>query len=260
MISDKAQTRALLLDIEGTVTPISFVHDILFPFARTNLRSFLDQHSAKADVQQDIAALFHEYSIDQDRGAQPPAIDVASDTSCAVVTYVNWLIDLDRKSPGLKSLQGKIWEKGYRDGTLKAPLFEDVVPNLLRLRGEGIEINIFSSGSVLAQKLLFAHTLTGDHTDLIEHYFDTGVGSKVNSASYVKIAELLGDLPEEIIFVSDVTKELRAAREAGLAALLCVRPGNQPQSDTESFQAIDSFSEIQPIGDKTRHSTSRHGN
>ena len=86
----------------------------------------------------------------------------------AIVAYVNWLINRDRKSPALKSLQGKIWEQGYRDGTLKAPLFDDVVPNLRRLRSQGIRIAIFSSGSVLAQKLLFAHTDTGDHSDLID--------------------------------------------------------------------------------------------
>ncbi len=105
-------------------------------------------------------------------------------------------------------------------------------------------IAIFSSGSVLAQKLLFAHTDTGDHTDLIDQYFDTGVGSKGSSSSYSEIARRLELLPVEIIFVSDVTNELAAARDAGMSTLLCLRPGNQPQFNAEQFQGIQSFSQI----------------
>jgi enolase-phosphatase E1 len=238
------KTRAVLLDIEGTTTPISFVHDILFPFARDHARDYLTENSRTPEVQADIAALYREHSLDQERGEQPPQIDKAASSIDATVTYIHWLIKRDRKSPALKSLQGKIWEQGYRDGTLKASLFDDVVPNLGRLRRQAIGIAIFSSGSVLAQKLLFAHTETGDHADLIDQYFDTEVGSKVESVSYARIAQRLTLLPEEIIFVSDVTNELRAAREAGMATLLCVRPGNQPQSESEQFQVIESFSQI----------------
>ena len=237
-------TRAVLLDIEGTTTPISFVHDILFPYARDHVTDYLSQNSGVPEVQQDIAALFREHSIDQANGEQPPQIDNASSSIDAVVTYVNWLIERDRKSPALKSLQGKIWEHGYRDGTLKAPLFDDVVPNLRRWRKLGMRTAIFSSGSVLAQKLLFAHTDTGDHSDLIDEYFDTEVGSKASSASYGEIASRLHLLPTEVIFVSDVTAELAAARDAGMSTLLCVRPGNQPQSATEQFQVIQSFDQI----------------
>ena len=246
MTSVAAKTRAVLLDIEGTTTPISFVHDILFPFARDHVRDFLIQNSGAPEVQEDIAALSREYSLDQAGGEQPPQIDKASLSIDAAVAYVNWLIDRDRKSPALKSLQGKIWEQGYRNGSLKAPLFDDVVPNLERLRKAGIGAAIFSSGSVLAQKLLFAHTETGNHTDLLDQYFDTAVGSKVESASYAGIAQRLLFSAAEIVFVSDVTNELKAAREAGMATLLCVRPGNQPQSASEQFEVIHSFSEILP--------------
>ena len=238
------KTRALLLDIEGTTTPISFVHDTLFPFARDHARDYLTQHSKAPEVQEDIDALLREHALDQERGEQPPQIDKVSSSIDAIVLYVDWLIKRDRKSRGLKSLQGKIWEQGYRDGSLKAPLFNDVVPNLGRLRRLGMFIAIFSSGSVLAQKLLFAHTETGDHTDLLDQYFDTEVGSKVESASYARIAQRLKLTPEEITFVSDVTNELTAAREAGMATLLCVRPGNQPQSAAGQFQTIQSFSQI----------------
>jgi enolase-phosphatase E1 len=238
------KTRALLLDIEGTVTPISFVHDVLFPFARTHARDYLIRHSLTAEVVEDTKALFREYSITQQRGERLPQIDGGVWSIDSIIAYVNWLIDHDRKSPALKSLQGKIWEQGYRNGSLKAPLFDDVVPNLQRLRKERVGVAIFSSGSVLAQKLLFAHTETGNHTDLLDQYFDTEVGSKVESESYARIAQRLMLPAAEIIFVSDVTNELKAAREAGMATLLCVRPGNQPQSASEEFEVIHSFSEI----------------
>jgi enolase-phosphatase E1 len=237
-------TRAVLLDIEGTTTPISFVHDILFPFARDHVRDYLIQNSGSPEVQEDIAALLQEHTLDRERGEQPPQIDKGCSTIDAIVAYVNWLIKHDRKSPALKSLQGKIWEAGYRDGTLKAPLFDDVVPNLRRLRNQGVRISIFSSGSVLAQKLLFAHTDTGDHTDLIDQYFDTAVGNKASSESYREIARRLQLLPTEVIFVSDVTNELAAARDIGMPTLLCLRLGNQPQSNAEQFQGIQSFSQI----------------
>ena len=244
------KTRAVLLDIEGTIIPISFVHDILFPFARDHVRDYLIQHSTAPEVQEDIAALFLEHALDQAKGEQPPQSSDGDWSIEAIVAYVNWLIDRDRKSPALKSLQGKIWEQGYRDGTLKAPLFDDVVPSLRRFRRCRIRIAVFSSGSVYAQKLLFAHTQTGDYTDLIDEYFDTGVGSKLNSASYREIANRLDLLSTEMVFVSDVTDELKPASEAGMTTLLCVRPGNQPQSASEQFQVIHSFSEILPLAER----------
>jgi enolase-phosphatase E1 len=234
--------RVLLLDIEGTVTPISFVHDILFPFARSHVKEFLIQHSTEAEVQTDIAAIVREHSVDVEKGENPP--DVAAESIDSLVSYVNWLIDRDRKSSALKSLQGKIWEQGYCDGSLKAPLFEDVVPNLRRLRANQLSVAIFSSGSVFAQKLLFAHTETGDHTDLIDEYFDTGVGSKGDAESYRKIAGHLKVSPEKTIFVSDVVSELKAASKIGMVTLLCVRPANPPQLDSERFRPIETFSEI----------------
>ena len=237
------ETRALLLDIEGTITPITFVHDVLFPFARSHVRDYLTRHFDTSEVREDIAALAREHALDKEQGEQPPESAWSVDET---VEYVNWLIDRDRKSPALKSLQGKIWERGYREGILKAPLFEEVVPNLQRLRQRGLRISIFSSGSVLAQKLLLAHTETGDHTNLIDHFFDTTVGIKLISASYGAIAECLELLPAEILFVSDVTAELSAARGAGLATLLIVRPGNPPQKGAEQFQVIESFSEVLP--------------
>ena len=242
MTAITAKTRAVLLDIEGTVTPISFVHEVLFPFARNHVRDFLAQQSSAPEVQADVAELVREHAVEIEKNQQPRPIDATSIDS--LVDYVHWLIDRDRKSPGLKSLQGKIWKQGYRDGSLKAPLFDDVVPNLERLRKNGTRVAIFSSGSVLAQKLLFAHTETGDHTDLIDAYYDTAIGSKVEANSYRNIARHLELEAEAIAFISDVVNELKAASEAGMKPVLCVRPGNPPQPQSEEFQRIDSFSEV----------------
>jgi enolase-phosphatase E1 len=243
MSDASTETRALLLDIEGTITPISFVHDVLFPFARSHVRPYLTEHFNTAEVQQNLESLAQEHAVEKERGEQPPESSWSVEDT---VAYVNWLIDRDRKSPALKSLQGKIWEQGYREGILKAPLFDDVHPNLIRLRERGLMIAIFSSGSVLAQKLLMSHTNTGDHTELIDQFFDTAVGSKMSSASYEEISDRLGLSPIEILFVSDVAAELTAAREAGMGTLLSTRPGNAPQPASDHFQVIRNFSEIMP--------------
>lgn len=221
--------RAILLDIEGTTTPIAFVHDVLFGYAREHVREFLAQNPDAEEV----ALLREEHALDVKKGRNPPPL---------VAEYVEWLIKLDRKSTGLKSLQGKIWRKGYEEGTLKSQVFADVAPAFARWRERGLTIAIFSSGSVLAQQLLFAHTEAGDLTPFIESYFDTNVGKKGDAESYRKIAEAMGFSAPEILFVSDVGVELEAAAKAGMKTLLSIRPGNvtQPQ-----YPSINSFDEIQ---------------
>jgi enolase-phosphatase E1 len=226
--------RGILLDIEGTTTPIAFVHDVLFSYARTQVRDYLAKHLDEPDVRADIHALRNEYE-----GEDFPANDVD-----ALAAYVNQLIDLDRKSTGLKSLQGKIWHEGYSDGSLRAQVFPDVAPALARWRVAGFSVSIFSSGSVLAQQLLFAHTEAGNLTPFINHYFDTGVGKKGEPESYRRIAETIALQPGEILFVSDVVSELAAAREAGMKTALSLRPGNQPQESAADYQQIYSFNEL----------------
>lgn len=135
-------------------------------------------------------------------------------------------MDLDRKSPGLKAIQGKIWESGYRSGELKGEIYPDVVPAMRRWRAAGSRVYIYSSGSVLAQELLFRHSVEGDLTPLIDGYFDTGVGPKRSAASYEKIASSIGVLAGEILFLSDVIEEVAAATEAGLSAIQVVRSGD----------------------------------
>ena len=152
-------------------------------------------------------------------------------------------MDRDRKSPGLKLLQGRIWERGYRTGELAGKVFPDVAPALRRWRDAGVTVAIYSSGSELAQRLLFGSTGEGDLTKLLSRFFDTAVGPKVSPDSYRRIAGDLGERPDEVLFVSDVTAELDAADAAGCQARLCVRPGNH-QQPPHHHAVVHSFDEL----------------
>jgi enolase-phosphatase E1 len=234
--------RCVLLDIEGTTTSIDFVHDVLFSYARTQARSYLTANFDADDVRADVALLCEEHAADVHSKLDPPAFEAKDSES--VATYVEWLITLDRKSTGLKSLQGKIWREGYLSGALKAQVFADVAPAIQRWHEEGLRIAIFSSGSVLAQQLLFAHTEAGDLTRFIDEYFDTKIGKKGDEESYRRIAEALNLAPRDILFISDVVAELDAANAAGVRPLLSVRPGNTPQRNADRFRSITRFDEI----------------
>lgn len=231
--------RCILLDIEGTTTPIAFVHDVLFTYARQHVGDYLVRHANA--LTDDIALLREEHTRDSNSGAQPPPL---TDDAESIATYVHWLIDRDRKSTGLKSLQGKIWREGYTSGTLKAQVFSDVRPAFERWQKAGLRISIFSSGSALAQQLLFAHTEDGDLTPFISDYFDTNVGAKGDAESYRRIAKKLNLPPVEILFISDVVTELEAATEAGMKTRLSIRAGNPPQPDTNFFHIIHRLDEV----------------
>jgi enolase-phosphatase E1 len=220
----------ILLDIEGTTTPITFVYDVLFPFVRRHLDAWLPRA--------DVSGLQSEYQEDVRRGQNPPAWSVPPKT------YVEWLMDQDRKSTALKKLQGEIWLEGYQKGELHGDVFPDVPPALERWRAEGHDVRIFSSGSILAQRLLFSSTRVGDLTRYLNGYFDTTTGPKNEPGSYAAIAKVFVMSPSEILFISDVTRELDAARTAGMKTLLCVRPGNHPQPAND-HRAIASFEGIQ---------------
>jgi enolase-phosphatase E1 len=245
-----AHIRSILLDIEGTTTPIAFVHEVLFSYARSRAKDYLSLHLRSPEVLTDLARLREEHAADIEHNLEPPPlVDGPQDAEIdSIVAYVHWLIDRDRKSTGLKSLQGKIWKEGYLDGTLKAQLFEDVAPALRRWRGAGLSISIFSSGSSLAQRLLFAHTEAGDLTRFIDNYFDTTIGSKTAIESYRSIASTLNLPAHEILFISDVVPELDAASATGMQTVLCIRPGNQPQPDADCHQIIQNFNEILVMG------------
>jgi enolase-phosphatase E1 len=235
---------ALLLDIEGTTTPVDFVTRVLFPYARERVKDFLLRRAS--EVRDDLARLFSEQEADERGGQSPPPWRAGSpaETIDSATAYVHWLMDRDRKSTALKALQGRIWEEGYQAGHLRGQVYPDVPRAFARWRAQGRDLAIFSSGSVLAQKLLFSRSEAGDLTPFLRAYFDTTTGAKVEAESYRKIARALGQAPEAVLFLSDVTAELDAARCAGMATALCVRAGNPPPSPDHS--AVRSFDEVLP--------------
>ena len=231
----------ILLDIEGTTTPIAFVHEALYSYARERLFAYLKAHRAESELQGLLATLRVEWQEDARTKQEPPPWALADIPAAA--RYLEWLMDRDRKSPALKRLQGEIWAEGFRDGTLKGEVFADVPPALKRWRAAGLDVAIYSSGSVFAQKMLFRTTEHGDLTKLLTGFFDTAVGAKVATDSYCRIASSIGCRPSQILFLSDSPRELDAARKAGCQALLTIRPGNQAV-DAAGHVAICSFDEI----------------
>jgi len=229
----------VLLDIEGTTTPIEFVHKTLFGYARARVRDFLQQHWDDPEIRADVLRLASEHRTESRPDVPPWRGDVA-----AAVAYVEWLMDQDRKSTGLKSLQGKIWEEGYRSGELKGEVYPDVLPALERWRTQGIDIAIFSSGSVQAQRSLFRNSAAGDLTRFIRAYFDTTTGPKREPESYTGIAAALERNPSEVLFVSDISAELDAALTAGMRTALCVRDSGEVRS---AHPVIHGFREIDMV-------------
>ncbi len=239
--------KAILLDIEGTTTPLEFVTQVLFPYARKHAEEFLREHLCDEDMRACIESLRREHAADAARNLNPPKWrdDPGGVSLDSAVAYIHWLMDQDRKSTPLKSLQGRIWEAGFRSGELKGQVFADVPPAFSRWRKQGQTISIFSSGSVLAQKLLFRNTNAGDLTPFIRAYFDTTTGPKMKPASYSCIATALGLSPRDIFFLSDVAAELDAAKQAGILTALCIRPGH-PDSPGFSHPIIHTFNEVFP--------------
>jgi enolase-phosphatase E1 len=226
--------RAVLTDIEGTTTPLSFVADVLFPFAKERLEDACaskDPRFAEA-----VRQLRQEHEVERGSGAAIPEFGNGA-------SYARHLMEQDRKSTGLKALQGLIWEDGYRTGELKGEVYPDVPEALRSWKEKGIRLRIFSSGSVLAQKLLFGHTAYGDLLACFEGYHDTTTGPKREARAYTAIAAAYGLPPGEILFLSDIVEELDAAREAGLRTGLFLRPGNKP-ADSGGHPAYRSFAEL----------------
>jgi enolase-phosphatase E1 len=235
--------RALLLDVEGTTTPIAFVHETLFPYARARLAGFLGRHARDEAVLADVETLRLEHAAERSAGHEPPAWQESASLDAAA-RYALWLMDRDRKSTGLKSLQGRVWEEGFASGELRGAVYDDVPRAFERWRRQGRTIAIFSSGSVRAQKLLFRHSSCGDLTGSIGAYFDTTTGAKREAESYRRIAAALGEAPARVLFVSDVADELEAAAEAGLLTALCVRGGGAPAASAHPM--LRGFDGINP--------------
>jgi enolase-phosphatase E1 len=228
--------RAMLLDVEGTTTPVAFVYDVLFPYARQRLRRSLG--AAPPPL---LAAFAAEHGLEAPADGLPPWD--AARPGLSALAYARWLMERDRKSTALKALQGVIWDAGFASGELRGQVYDDVPPALRRWSGEGRPVAIFSSGSTLAQRRIFGTTAWGDLTPLLSGFFDTTTGAKQDPASYRAIAEALGHTCAEMLFVSDVVGELRAAREAGAATALCVRDG-QAGPPAEGHPVIRSFDQL----------------
>jgi len=229
---------AVLLDIEGTTTPMAFVYDVLFPYARARLGPYLRAHVAEEELRDVLATLRVEWQEDARKNLDPPPWALADVPAAA--RYLDWLMEEDRKSPSLKRIQGGIWESAFKSGELKPDLFPDVAPALARWKAAGVEIGIYSSGSVLAQKLIFRDLLP-----YISAFFDTSVGPKRSVTSYTRIASEFQVPPEQMLFVSDAPEELNAAQDAGMQIALAVRPGNRPVEGPESLEEIASFDDVQ---------------
>lgn len=237
--------RSILLDIEGTTTPITFVKDVLFPFVSARAASFLAAHGDEPEVRQDLELLRRERAAEPMGSGAPAWEPGASDRAehASALAYLDWLMSLDRKSTALKALQGRIWEAGYESGALVSPVYPDVAPALARFREARLDVSIYSSGSVLAQRLLFGHTEAGDLRPYLRAMFDTRMGSKRETESYARIAAALDRDPAAVLFVSDVVEELDAARAAGLETAHCVREGT-PEPSAPRHRVIGSFQEI----------------
>ena len=244
---DETQVRAILLDIEGTTTPIDFVTKTLFPYASRKLEVFLRGNAADAEIRALMKELRAQHELDERNELKPPSWHDDSEEARvhSSAAYGQWLIARDSKCTPLKALQGKIWQQGYASGELRGEVYADVPVAFKRWKRQGKEICIYSSGSVLAQRLLFGSVATGDLTPCIRAFFDTRVGAKSEPASYRKIAATVSYKPRQFLFVSDAMKEIEAAREAGMQALLCVRAGDSNAAES-SRQVIHDFNAILP--------------
>src|SRR5215470_11205128 len=243
---NEPSVKCILLDIEGTTTPIDFVYQTLFPFARERVKGYLGANWESAEVHADLAKLRAERSADIAQGLDPPTVEGGSliEQIESAVVYIHWLMDRDRKSTPLKAIQGRIWRDGYLAGELLGQVFDDVGPAFERWRRQNKLICIYSSGSELAQKLLFGHTTAGDLTNYISRYFDTTIGHKVEADSYRRIADELQLAPAEIVFISDAIAELDAARAAGMKTVLALRPGNRPVELKVTHPEATSFASL----------------
>ena len=227
---------AILTDIEGTTSSISFVKDVLFPYARRALPGFVREHGDEPEVRRWLDVVATEHG------------SICSD-DVIVETLQGW-IDQDRKHTALKALQGMIWKAGYGKADFTAHVYPDAAEALRRWKADGHALYVYSSGSVPAQKLLFGHSDAGDLTPLFSGWFDTEVGGKREAASYRNIVAALGVPAGEIVFLSDVVEELDAAREAGMATVMLDRREDYPEprtgDATHGHARVLSFADIDP--------------
>ncbi|XP_037949470.1 enolase-phosphatase E1-like [Teleopsis dalmanni] len=238
------RARAVLLDIEGTTTSISFVKDELFPYAIEHAKEFLDETWEDATTKEVVNNLqvlneFNEFK----QNTNEDSLDISSKI---IADFVKYLTDLDLKLGPFKTLQGMIWKKGYEDGKLKGHLFDDCFSAFFNWNSVDLNVAIYSSGSVAAQKLLFSHSVSGDLSPVISHYFDTTIGNKRVPESYIQIAKEMGLVIREIVFLTDVWEEAKAAKQAGMQVIIMLRPGNAPLTEQQlkGFDTATNFLEF----------------
>jgi len=221
--------KAIVTDIEGTTSAVSFVYDVLFPYAGAALPGFIQARHAQPDVAAALDAVrttAHEPHASVDRVTE---------------ILVGWMTE-DLKTTALKALQGMVWQQGYASGELKGHVYPDAVTALQRWHQQGYKLYVYSSGSIQAQQLIFGCSEAGDLTGLFSGYFDTTTGPKREAPSYQQIAEQIGLPARDILFLSDIAQELDAARGAGMQTCGVVR-GERLNS---SHQEVANFSEIEP--------------
>ena len=226
--------RAILTDIEGTTSSISFVKDVLFPYARRALPSFVREHGSDPEVRRwlDVVATEQGGMCNDDM----------------IVEVLQGWIDEDRKHTALKALQGMVWSAGYRNADFTAHMYPDAADALREWHAAGLPMYVYSSGSVPAQKLFFGHSDAGDLTGLVSGWFDTEVGGKRDATSYARIADGIGVRAGDMLFLSDVVEELDAARDAGLQTVLVDRREDYAQARrgdaTHGHRRVESFADV----------------
>jgi enolase-phosphatase E1 len=246
------QGRGILLDIEGTTSAISYIYEVLFPYIRRELTGFLREfwaapavaHARERIASDEGAGSFREWCGSDDR-------KLCLERLRAEVLR---LMDADAKTTGLKQLQGLILEEGFELGRLRAHVFPDVGSALSRWRAAGVETRIFSSGSVPAQRVFFAHTELGDLTGFLSGYYDTATGPKREPGSYWEITLDWNLPPQQVLFLSDTPTELDAARAAGLQTALVIRPGNPPAPSDQTHPLAMDLNHILPVTHVLSHS------
>ena len=219
--------RAVLTDIEGTTSSLAFVKDVLFPYARKHLPGFVRTHASVPAVR----------SLLNDVGTETGS---PQDDERTIQQLMTWM-DEDRKATPLKTLQGMVWEEGYRNGDFTGHIYADVAERLREWHKRKIRLFVYSSGSIAAQKLLFRYSDHGDLTPLFSGYFDTHMGPKREAASYHAILHVMGMPGSDVLFLSDSGAELDAARTAGMHTLQLLRPGTEP---APGHAQVASFKEI----------------
>jgi enolase-phosphatase E1 len=244
---DETPVRAILLDVEGTTTPVYFVTKTLFPYASRKLETFLRENAANPEIRALREDLHAQHQLDERNKQRPPRWheDSEEDQLRSSAAYGQWLIARDSKCTPLKVLQGKVWQQGYASGELKGEVYPDVPVAFERWKRKGKKICIYSSGSVLAQQLLFGSVATGDLTPYIASFADTRLGAKTDAESYGRIAASAGYRPTQFLFLSDAGNEIRAARSAGMQALLCQRDETSQEAGGAEL-AIRDFNAIFP--------------